>query len=132
NVSNSRMSSSLVDEAWRLDVRFELARERAAYEERDLRRHLECLADHRRDLTLPASPRFDMEMQHVVAAQVVDLGAKVDHVGVAEYRVLELGVVDVHAAHLEEADRAARMPHDGKHRPRLLAAGGRRERHEVA
>src|SRR6059058_2174189 len=109
NVSKTRMSSSLIHEARRLDVRFELARERAAREQRDLRRHLERLADHRRDLARAASPRFDMEVQQVVAALVGDLGTEVDHVGIAEHRVLELGVVDIDAAYLEEADRAARM-----------------------
>ena len=60
---------------------------------------------------------FDVKMKHVVVTMVVHLGAEVDHIRVAEQRVLELAMVDVDAAHLEEADGTPRVAHDGKYAP---------------
>jgi hypothetical protein len=41
-------------------------------------------------------------MKNIVAGGFIDLGAEVDHVGLAEQGVFQVGVVDVDAAHLEE------------------------------
>ena len=41
-------------------------------------------------------------------------------------------MVDVHAAHLEEADGAPRVSHHREHRPRIAASRRGRKRHQVA
>src|SRR5260221_4812871 len=111
-------SSAFVHETGRLHRRLEILGDLAAWQQRHLRCNLESPSD-KIDGALPrAGAFFDVKMQHVVVTVVVHLGAEVDHIRVAEQRVLELAMVDVDAAHLEEADRAALVLEHGDDGPR--------------
>src|SRR5437588_1282263 len=125
-------SAALVDEARRLDVRLELARDRAALEQGHSRRYLESSFNDLDHALLGLRPHFDVEVKHIIAAFIKQLRAEVDHLGIAKQRVFQVGMVDVHAAHLEETDGAARMPHDRIHRPGAIACALRAEADEVA
>src|SRR5688572_28958754 len=103
------ISASLVDEARRLHRRLEILGDRTARQQRHLRRNLKRLAHRGRHARALLAAHFDEEPQHVVVALVGDLRAEVHYVRIAEQRVLQVGVIDVHAAHLEEPDRASRV-----------------------
>ena len=82
---------------------------------------------------LEALPRLDEQAQDVEPGLGVEhLGLEVDDVPIEEHQVLELVVVDVHAAHLEEADRAPGVTHHRENRPGLIAAARARHADQVA
>src|SRR5438270_11332481 len=125
-------SAAPVDEARRLDVRLELARDRAALEQGHSRRYLESSFDDLDHALLGLRPHFDPEVKHIIAAFIKKLRPEVDHRGIAKHRVFQVAMVDVDAAHLEEADGAARVPHHRIHRPGAVACALRAEADEVA
>src|SRR5262245_23210289 len=104
-----RRSAAAIDEAGGLDAGFEFAADGAAVQEGNLRRDLERLQHVRADALLQCADidpllGLDEEPQHVEAVLRIDhLGLEVGDALIEEHQVFELGVVDIDAAHLEEA-----------------------------
>src|SRR5713101_96558 len=131
-------SASSIDKAGRLDAGLEFLADRAVIQERDLRGHLErlqhvCLDALPQLLDIGASLGLDEQAQDIQAGLcVVNLRLEVRNAWIEEHQVFQLVVIDVDAAHLEEADGSSRMLHHRKNRPGLVAADCPRDADEIA
>ncbi|NJM91664.1 MAG: hypothetical protein HC861_02505, partial [Rhodospirillaceae bacterium] len=84
-------------------------------------------------LVHPAFAAFDGEAKRVLVLGGGDgLALEILHGGLLEHEVLEVAVVDVDAADLEEALGAQRVLEDREHRERIAAFPLRRHPHDVA